>query len=144
MTPLEILQYAFSFAFLSYASFSDIKTREVTNKLWLLYAPTALVLTTLNIIIYRPDSGILVVTNIGVTFILSIALWLVHAVGGADTKALVCIGIAHTTSLLTFGYAGIIMLTAYLATYGKRKNHNLPLIPFLTLSLGLAMLQQII
>lgn len=117
---------------------------EVTNKLWALYFPSAIILTVLNVLLFKPDYAALITINIAATFILSIALWLAHAIGGADTKAMICIGTAHTTSLLAFGYTGVMMLTAYIVTHGKRKSNNIPLIPFLTLALGLATVQILI
>jgi len=42
---INVFRIAISLLFLGYASWSDIKTREVDNKVWLLYAPLGLMLT---------------------------------------------------------------------------------------------------
>lgn len=144
LNPIEALQLGFSFTFLFYASYSDIKTLEVSNKVWLFYLSTATILTTLNLLLFKPNLAAITVINIAVTFAISIMLWQLRAIGGADVKCLTCIGIAHLTSLLALGYTGVMVIAATLATHGKRKTNNIPLIPFLTLGLGLITVQTLI
>ena len=42
---LDLSRIFLSFAFLMYASWSDVKKREVSNKVWMFFAPLAFVLT---------------------------------------------------------------------------------------------------
>jgi preflagellin peptidase FlaK len=86
-----------SIGFLLYASWSDYKTREVTNRVWAIYAPTALILTLTQIILQDQD----ILSNLaffglsfGVTAAFAIILFYSGGFGGADSKALMCIALA--------------------------------------------------
>lgn len=138
ISPLTLLQYAVSFAFLGYASYKDIKYREVKNIVWLAYAVPSVVLAVLNFILFLQYAAVWYVINIGVTTIFAMALWQLGVAGGADTKALVAISLAHTTSLLAFANAGVMLLTA---NFVSKRKKSLPAIPFLTLGLGFVLLQ---
>lgn len=138
ISPLTLLQYAASFAFLGWASYQDLKSREVRNATWLFYIIASVVLSTLNFTLFMPHAAVWYVINIAVTFILSMALWQLGVYGGADSKALICISIAHTVSLLTFAYAGVMLLTANVI---QKRKEVLPAIPFLTLALGFSFIQ---
>ena len=77
-----------------YASWSDWKAREVSNKVWLVMAPIALVLTLVQFILYSPQWLLLFGLSFGITAGLSVALFYVGAFGGADAKALMCLALA--------------------------------------------------
>src|SRR4030067_986010 len=84
-----------SLGFLLYASWSDYKTREVSNRVWIIYAPIALSLALADFLIYDPflrlpSYGI----SFGVTAVIAIVLFYSGAFGGADSKALMCIALA--------------------------------------------------
>jgi preflagellin peptidase FlaK len=89
-----------SLAFLVYASWSDLKTREVSNHVWVFYAPIAFLLTFAQFLLYPPIGGDAVQSMIyygisfAVTSVFSVALFYVGAFGGADAKALMCIALA--------------------------------------------------
>src|SRR5690554_5172777 len=86
-----------SLAFLFYASWSDYKTREVTNRVWAVYAPTALILSVAEILIieYDPLSKLaLFGLSFGLTAAFAIILFYSGGFGGADSKALMCIALA--------------------------------------------------
>jgi len=80
--------------FLLYASWSDHKTREVSNAVWVLFAPIALALTFFELYIY--DFSML--PMYGMSFVLTtafaIALFYSGGFGGADAKALMCLALA--------------------------------------------------
>jgi len=87
----------FSLAFLLYASWSDYKTREVSNRVWTIYAPIALFLSLADILLYEQDILLnlaLYGLSFGVTAIFAIALFYSGGFGGADSKALMCISLA--------------------------------------------------
>ena len=44
-----------SLSVLLYSSWSDYKTREVSNRVWMLYAPTALALILAELLMYDPS-----------------------------------------------------------------------------------------
>jgi preflagellin peptidase FlaK len=86
-----------SLAFLLYASWSDYKTREVSNRVWAIYAPTALLLSLSQILLYEQDplsKLALFALSFGVTAAFAIILFYSGGFGGADSKALMCIALA--------------------------------------------------
>jgi preflagellin peptidase FlaK len=98
----EILTWArviASLAFLAYASWSDFKTREVSNSVWVAFAPIALLLTFAQFLFFPPYGDVLqsmlyYVISFGIVFVFSVALFYAGAFGGADAKALMCIALA--------------------------------------------------
>ena len=84
-------------SFLVYASWSDYKTREVSNKVWVILGPLALALTAFQFLIYSPQNLQLLISYVlsfAVTSGLAIAVFYAGGFGGADAKALMCISIA--------------------------------------------------
>ncbi len=95
---------AVTLAFLIYASWSDYKTREVTNKVWALYAPIALALSIAEFILYDQAIFPIFALSAGLTTIFALLLFYTGAFGGADSKAFMCIAVAlpfFPTILLT-------------------------------------------
>lgn len=84
-----------SLFFLLYASWSDYKTREVSNSVWIFYAPLAFALTITELIIYE-DLQTLQFYGLSfcLTAALAIALFYAGGFGGADAKALMCLALA--------------------------------------------------
>lgn len=91
---LDVTRVVFSLIFLAYASWSDYKTREVTNKVWIIYAPIAFVLTLISI--YLSDFTQLSAYGLsfGLTATFAILLFYLGGFGGADAKALMCLALA--------------------------------------------------
>ena len=84
-------------SFLIYASWSDYKTREVSNKVWVILGPLSLVLTGSQFLVYSPqplEFLIQYVLSFAITSGLAIAVFYVGGFGGADAKALMCIALA--------------------------------------------------
>jgi len=86
-----------SLLFLFYASWSDYKTREVSNSVWILFAPLAFALTFIEIYVYEFSQLSLILPLYGMCFGLttafSIVLFYFGGFGGADAKALMCLAI---------------------------------------------------
>jgi preflagellin peptidase FlaK len=83
--------------FLIYSSWNDYKTREVSNKVWIILGPISLVLTGFQFLVYSPQpiqNIILYVLSFGITSSLAIIIFYVGGFGGADAKALMCISLA--------------------------------------------------
>ena len=80
-------------AFLALGSCSDLKTREVSNKLWAMSLPVVAVITAIRIYV---SSGLLFlyVTSISLSIVVSLAIFEVGFFGGADAKAMICLGVA--------------------------------------------------
>jgi len=83
-----------SLAFLLFASWSDYKTREVTNRVWAIYAPTALLLTLAELLLYEQSKLPWFGLSFGVTAAFALILFYSGGFGGADSKALMCIALA--------------------------------------------------
>jgi preflagellin peptidase FlaK len=81
-------------AFLIYASWSDYKTREVTNRLWVFYAPIALALTLSELLLYAPSQLGFFAVCVGLTWGFALLLFYTGAFGGADSKAFMCIALS--------------------------------------------------
>lgn len=83
-----------SLTVLIYASWSDYKTREVSNRVWTIYAPIALCLSLTEILLYEPSNLTLFGLGFGLTAVFALLLFYSGGFGGADSKALMCIGLA--------------------------------------------------
>ncbi len=95
-TFLEGLQVFVSLAFLLYASWSDLKTREVSNMVWAFFAPLGLALTLTQLFFFETDPyGTLyrLGISVGITSALAVALFYAGAYGGADAKAFICLSL---------------------------------------------------
>lgn len=92
---LELFRVLVSLAFLLYASWSDLKSREVDDRVWLVFAPTALLLTLPQLL--QPQSLLMFAISLSVTSALALLLFYAGMFGGADAKALICLAIALPT-----------------------------------------------
>ena len=84
-------------SFLIYTSWSDYKTREVSDKVWVIMGPLALALTGFQFLVYSPEPLQLIITYVlsfAITSTLAIVVFYVGGFGGADAKALMCIALA--------------------------------------------------
>jgi preflagellin peptidase FlaK len=81
-------------SFLIYASWSDYKTREVSNKVWIILGPAALALTAFQFFMFAPELLLTYVLSFAVTSVLAIIIFYFGGFGGADAKALMCISLA--------------------------------------------------
>src|SRR5438477_153513 len=79
------------------ASLSDLKTREISNKFWLVYGPGAALVFALRIII-APDALPILAISAGATILVAFLLFQFSVMGGADSKALMCLGLALPVS----------------------------------------------
>ncbi|MEM2402046.1 MAG: A24 family peptidase C-terminal domain-containing protein [Candidatus Bathyarchaeia archaeon] len=95
----ESARVAICLLFLSAASIHDIKTREVPNITWLLFAPIGLVLTLISLALngWSQTTILAWLVTAAVTVGLSTALFHLGLFGGADAKALMCLAAAMPT-----------------------------------------------
>jgi preflagellin peptidase FlaK len=91
--------------FLLYASLCDYETREVSNTVWLLLAPPAFTLTTIELLLYGNLQQLLLYgVCFGLTASFAVILFYAGGFGGADAKALMCLALAlpfYPKNLLT-------------------------------------------
>ena len=85
---------AFSIGVLLYSSWSDYKTREVSNAVWAIYGPIALAFSLAELLLFEPTQLPLYALSFGVTVALAFLLFYTGAFGGADSKAFMCIALA--------------------------------------------------
>jgi preflagellin peptidase FlaK len=93
--------------FFIYASWSDHKTREVSNMVWAVLAPSALALTAVQFFLFATDLLYTYVLSFAITSALALVLFYAGAFGGADAKALMCLSLAlpsYPTYLLRLPY----------------------------------------
>jgi len=90
----EAVKVTLSLVFLLYASWSDYKTREVSNRVWVLFAPLALFLSITELLLYEPSKLPFLGLSFGITAVIAFVLFYSGGFGGADSKALMCIALA--------------------------------------------------
>lgn len=93
-TILTATRTLLTIAVLTYSSYCDYKTREVSNKVWILFAPVAFILTFLEIFQYESSQLSFYGICVGLTTVIAVALFYSGAFGGADAKALMCLALA--------------------------------------------------
>jgi preflagellin peptidase FlaK len=93
-TILEWARTIVALAFLFYASWSDYKTREVSNRVWALFAPVAFALTFCELYVFDFSKLSFYGLCFGLTVIFAVALFYSGGFGGADSKALMCLALA--------------------------------------------------
>jgi preflagellin peptidase FlaK len=90
--------------FLIYASWSDYKSREVSDTVWLLLAPSSFALTFTELLLNGSSQLIAYGTCFGLTAAFAVVLYYSGGFGGADAKALMCLALAlpfYPENLLT-------------------------------------------
>lgn len=128
MNPTQLSEYAsilLTLFFLAIAAISDMKTREVSDKVWLGFGPIGLALT-----VYRTytDPSLLILTAVSIGFSILVAFGLVFfgLSGGADAKALICLGLTLplVPSVITpvLGYPDpffpiVVLVTGYVCSF---------------------------
>ena len=83
-----------TFSCLFYASWSDYKTREVSNSVWILFTPPAFALTFVQLFLFDFSALPLFGLCFGLTAAFAIILFYAGGFGGADAKALMCLALA--------------------------------------------------
>ncbi len=91
---IEIGKTCITLFFFLYASWSDYKTREVSNSVWVLLAPPAFALTFAELFLFDFSSLPFFGLCFGLTSAFAIILFYAGGFGGADAKALMCLAMA--------------------------------------------------
>jgi len=106
---LEGVKIGLSLILLSYASWHDYRKREVPNKVWILLAPSGLILTLVQIFITSQGSLITLALSFLTVTGIALALFYLGIFGGADAKALICLSLILPFPPASLGpYLGII------------------------------------
>ena len=80
-------------AFLFYASWKDNETREVSNTVWVVFAPLAFGLTFAEVYFFQPSQLPIYGICFAFTAMFAIIIFYAGGFGGADAKALMCIAL---------------------------------------------------
>lgn len=88
LTILAVTKVLVCSASLICASIVDLKTREVSNWLWIVTYPLGLALTFCD-----RNNVFLLVVSVTITITLGVALFYLNLSGGADVKALIMVSI---------------------------------------------------
>jgi preflagellin peptidase FlaK len=105
LTILQLLAVAVTLFFFCLGSALDFRSREVDDRVWLVYGPIGLLLTIATLFI-DPSRIILTALSAGVAFVLAIGLFYFGLFGGADAKAIMCVGL--TIPLVPVGFPGLL------------------------------------
>lgn len=89
---LAVLRYAFAVAVLAYASYCDLRTREVSDLVWLLGCPVGLALSLLGIFAAEFTAIALIISLI-LSICIGVLLFYFGLIGGADALAFLFIGL---------------------------------------------------
>jgi preflagellin peptidase FlaK len=90
---LDILKILFCTPFLLYSCYSDIKTRRVTNRLWLVMLAGGVFFVLYGIMTKGTQYIMLLFLSAGLIFVLVYILFQLGTFGGADAKSLIVISI---------------------------------------------------
>lgn len=91
---LDLARAGLTLCFLFYASWSDYKTREVSDTVWILLAPLGFSLTFIEVWMYDIAPLYLYGICFGLTAFLAVIIFYSGGFGGADAKALMCLALA--------------------------------------------------
>ena len=133
---LEATRIILSLAFFAYASWADWKSREVSNSVWIVLAPIAFALTTVQFVLFSPELFVNYALSFGITSGLAVVLFYLGAFGGADAKALMCLALAlpvFPTNLLSGSvfisplfpltvFSNAVVLAAFTVVYALLRN----------------------
>jgi len=132
---LEAARVILSLSFLLYASWSDWKQREVSNKVWILFAPLAFLLTIIQFVFYSQRLLFSYALSFVITSAMSVALFYAGAFGGADAKALMCLALALPSPIYLMPsvrlflpvfpftvFSNAVLLAAFTAVYALVRN----------------------
>src|SRR5712664_3040563 len=92
-SSIDLVALIVSLGVLVVASLSDLKTREVSIRFWIIYVPVAAVLFLVRFV-SAPDAAAILLVSAGATIVVAFLLFQFGAMGGADSKALMCIALA--------------------------------------------------
>lgn len=118
---LDPIRIVLNLTFLSYASWHDYRSREVSNKVWLFYAPLGLILTLLHVFLTTNLSLLLV---LGISFAvfagITIPLFYLGFFGGADVKAFLSLSLAMPFApVSSFPFLGVVSPLYGMSIFGN-------------------------
>jgi Flp pilus assembly protein protease CpaA len=117
-----VLKLVVALCFLVPAAFSDVRSRLVSNKIWLMFVPVALVLAVVEAALFTSSLTAwgLLFGSYGATIVCSLVAFRFGWFGGADVKCFICLGLLFPFFPLTFlpGFLLVVFLAASLLCFG--------------------------
>jgi Flp pilus assembly protein protease CpaA len=116
-----LCKFVVALVFLGVAGVCDMRTRLVSNKVWLVFAPVGLVFAVIECLLFGGSGMWLwLVGSWLVTVIVSLGVWRVGVFGGADCKCLICLGLMFPFFPLSVlgGFVGLVLLVGVLLGFG--------------------------
>ncbi|MEM1666498.1 MAG: prepilin peptidase [Nitrososphaerota archaeon] len=94
MLTLDTLRIVLILVMMCYASYSDLRFREVSDKLWVVFGSIGALITAYDLVTTGlPSYTFLCLISIGVSAAISFGLYYARLYGGADAKALTVISV---------------------------------------------------
>ena len=90
---LNITSLILSTVILGYSAWMDLKTREVPDRVWIIYLPASSILLILRLI-SNPQIANIYAASILITAGISLLMFQIGLFGGADLKAMICLSLA--------------------------------------------------
>jgi preflagellin peptidase FlaK len=83
------------------SSYEDFKTREVDDRIWLIFSPLGIIITLFEFFLKFIDFSYLILyfISIVITTIISIIIYYLKFVGGADSKSLITLSLLDPINL---------------------------------------------
>jgi preflagellin peptidase FlaK len=94
---LNITSLILSTIILGYSAWMDLKTREVPDRVWIIYLPASSILLILRLI-SNPQIANIYAASILITAGISLLMFQIGLFGGADLKAMICLAVALPTN----------------------------------------------
>jgi preflagellin peptidase FlaK len=107
--PLDLLRVLLSIVMLAYASIMDLRTREVTNWVWVVFAPLGILINIYEGLFVKVLNPFMIFLPVLVGTGLSLAFFYIGLYGGADAKAFITLFILNPSpSDLIIPFFGIV------------------------------------
>ena len=91
---LDVAGLVASFTFLTYSSWSDIKIREVSDRVWLIFYPVGFMLMAVRLVV-QTNAWVLILASLVSTIVISLLLPYLGFWGGADGKGFICLALMN-------------------------------------------------
>lgn len=91
---LDVIGLVASFTFLIYSSWSDIMSREVSDRVWIIFYPVGVALIAIRLIV-QSGSWLQITLSVAITVAISLLLPFLGLWGGADGKGFICLALMN-------------------------------------------------
>lgn len=93
-STLTLSRIGLALAVFCYCAWRDYKTREVENKVWCLAMPLAILLAVVEFVLFSPSLLTSYLFSVVFSSVLSIVLFYIGVLGGADAKAIIFLALS--------------------------------------------------